>query len=255
MKSEKQPFFILLSVFLIFLLAHIPFTANGQKQEVDAIYLNNGEVFRGILQDQLDADIVQLQTLCWNTRLFSKSEINRIEREKVDLSAFGRGAVSPNGYFNRTDIGVLIGSGNNDNNTVFSAQMVNGYKIKGKYFPGVGIGIEFYEHAVIPVFADFSYAFMSHGVSPFVRASFGYSIPVEDSSEQWGAHTDYRGGLLYAAGIGASIHTGPSSALVISLVYRFQSIKSVYTEDWNDDVLNLEKQYNRIAIRIGFMFD
>ncbi len=60
---------------------------------------------------------------------------------------------------------------------------------------------------------------------------------------------------MYAAGVGTYIRTGGSSALMISLVYRFQSLKSVYSEEWTGDVLNLEKRFNRIAFRIGFIFD
>ncbi len=257
MKSAKQPscnlFLIILStLFIIIPLASL----DGQKQEVDAVYLNNGEVFRGILQDQLDPGIVQLQTLCWNTMLFSKSEISRIEKEKIDFRVYGGSTgTSSHGYFNRTDLGALIGSGNNEKNTIFSAQMVNGYKIGRRYFPGIGVGIEFYEYTVVPVYADFSYFITDHGVRPFLRGSFGYSIPLENSREEMGVRTDNRGGFLYVAGIGTSIRTGPASAMVISMVYRFQNLRSIYTQDWNDEVLDLEKQYNRISLRIGFMFD
>ncbi len=257
MKSLKQPavklsFFTLSILFTIFPISWV----YGQNQEVDAVYLINGEVFRGFLQDQPDPDQVQLETLCWNTRIFSKREISRIEREKVNLFVKGYNTgTSQYGYFNRTDLGLLIGSGNNEKNAIFSVQMVNGYKIDRKYFPGIGIGIEFYEYAVVPVSADFSYYFSSRQLSPFLRGSFGYSIPIEDPPEQWGSHTDTRGGILYTAGIGTSIRTGTSSALVLSLLYRFQSLRSINTVYWNDDMMNIEKQYNRISFRVGFMFD
>jgi hypothetical protein len=41
----------------------------------------------------------------------------------------------------------------------------------------------------------------------------------------------------------------------LSLVYRFQSLKSMTTQDWSDETLNLDKRYNRIAFRIGFVFE
>ena len=83
-------------------------------------------------------------------------------------------------------MGVLIGSGNNEKNAIFSTQMVNGYKINSRFYPGIGIGIEFYEQAVVPLFADMSYHFGRNVISPFIRGSIGYSIPVEDPPETWG---------------------------------------------------------------------
>ncbi len=228
----------------------------AQKHVVDAVYLENGEVFRGLLKESLDPDIVRLETLCLNTRLFSNSEISRIEREKISIQSFRYGRESSvHGYFNRTDMGLLVGSGNSSNNVVFSLQMVNGYKLGRRYYPGIGTGIEFYDHAVVPLFADFTYALSENRVSPFLRASFGYSFPMDDPQEQFGAITENKGGILYALGVGTSIRTGASSAMAISLVYRYQSLKSVYTENWNNDLLNLERRLNRIAFRIGFMFD
>ena len=162
---------------------------------------------------------------------------------------------SVHGYFNRTDLGLLIGSGNNSNNVAFSIQMVNGYKFARKFYPGIGTGIEFYDHAVLPLFTDFTYALAENNVSPFLRVSFGYSFPIEEPNEQWGSRTDNKGGIMYAAGVGTHIRTGAHSAMSVSLVYRFQSLRSVYTEDWNNDVVNLEKQINRVALRFGFIFD
>ena len=238
-----------------FLFVLHPVVADAQKQEVDAVYLNTGEVFRGTVKDQLNPQVIQLETLCLNTRLFSLDEVSRIEREKIDLTAFSHAAgASARGYFNRTELGALIGTGN-DNNAIFGVRMVNGYKFGGGYHPGIGVGIEFYEQAYIPVFADFTWSLMSNRVSPFLNGSFGYSIPSEDPPDVWGASTENLGGFLYSAGVGTFVRTGPSSALAISVVYRYQSLKSVYTEEWNDDVLNLEKQFNRLALRIGFIFD
>ncbi|MFC2098447.1 hypothetical protein ACFLSP_01745 [Bacteroidota bacterium] len=251
---EKTPGKRLIPILSILLLL-IPLMAEGQKKEVDAIYLSSGEVFRGTIKDHFNPELIQLETLCANMRLFPVSEVSRIEKEEIDLFAFSREAsISTRGYFNRTDLGALIGSGN-DNNAIFSLQMVNGYKFGKRYYPGIGVGLEFYEQAVVPVFADFTYLLGTHRVNPFIRGSLGYSIPLEDPEDQWGSTTNNNGGFLYSAGLGTSIRTGSSSALVLSLVYRFQSLKSVYTEEWSNEVLNIEKQFNRIALRIGFIFD
>ncbi len=237
------------------LLIMIPAGLSAQKRVVDVIYLNSGEVFKGHMRESPDPDKIRLETLCLNTRFFPKGEINRIEEEKINMKTMRYGKEpSVQGYFNKTDLGLLIGSGNS-NNVAFSIQMVNGYKFGGKYYPGIGTGLEFYGHTVLPLYADFTYALAENHVSPFLKASFGYSIPIEESRGQWGASTENKGGIMFAVGVGTMIRTGVHSAMSISLVYRYQSLRSVYTEDWNNDVVNLEKQMNRVALRFGFIFD
>lgn len=254
MERLKQPrlthFFLLIIFFCISCLNDLA----AQKQEVDAVYLKNGEIYRGSLQNHPEENQIMLQTLCWNTMIFGAGDIDHIDREMVNVKS-SRLHVPSSGYFNRTDLGMLIGTGNNEKNAIFSAQMVNGYKINSRFYPGFGIGIEFYEQAVVPLFADISYHFGRNVLSPFIRGSMGYSIPVEDPPETWGVITNNNGGYMYALGFGTFVRLNSHNSLSISLVYRFQSLKSVITQDWTDEVLNLNRQYNRIAFRIGFVFD
>lgn len=231
-----------------------PLYLSAQRQEVDAVYLKSGEVYRGVLKDHDDEDLIVLQTLCWNTMVFHSGDVDHISRETVNERKEGW-SVPYSGYFNRTDMGVLIGSGNNEKNAIFGVQMVNGYQVGNRFYPGFGIGIEFYEQAVLPLFADMSVQFGRQVISPFVRGSFGYALPVEDPPEAWGVRTKNRGGRMFGVGLGTFIRLNGHNSLSFSLLYRFQSLKSVTTQDWSDEVLNLDKQYNRIALRIGFVFD
>jgi hypothetical protein len=254
MKFLKQPrptFFY--SAILFFFILCVPDGA-GQKVEVDVVYLKNGGIYRGNLLDTGEKRPVKIQTLCWNTLIFDAGDVDHIDREMVNLG--GRNKFFPSsGYFNRTDMGVLIGSGNNEKNAIFSAQMVNGYQLNSRFYPGLGLGVEFYEQAVVPVFADLSYHLGRNVLSPFVRGSLGYSFPVEDPPEAWGVVAKNHGGYMYAVGLGTFIRLNGQNSLSIALVYRFQSLKSVIAQDWTDEVLNLDKQYNRMAFRIGFVFE
>jgi hypothetical protein len=254
MEHLKQPLKSLVLLVIVFFCVSFLSDLAAQKQQVDAVYLKNGEIYRGSLQNHPDENLIMLQTLCWNNMIFNTGDVDHIEREMVNARN-SRMHLPSNGYFNRTDLGALIGAGNNEKNAIFSAQMINGYKINSRFYPGLGIGIELYEQAVVPLFADMSYHFGRNVISPFIRGSIGYSIPVEDPPENWGVHTNYNGGYMYAAGMGTFIRLNGHNSLSISLVYRFQSLKSVITQDWNDEVLNLNKQYNRIAFRIGFVFE
>jgi hypothetical protein len=254
MKGLKQPSAIHFPIIILSCCMLFPLYLSAQGQEVDAVYLKSGEIYRGVLEDHDDEDLITLQTLCWNTLVFHRGDVDHISREMVNVPKDGRNVPS-SGYFNRTDLGVLIGTGNNEKNTIFSVQMVNGYQISHRFYPGLGVGIGFYEQAVLPLYADLSLQLGRQVISPFVRGSIGYALPVEDPPEAWGVRTKNRGGQMYAAGIGTFIRLNSHNSLSFSLVYRFQSLKSVTTQDWSDDVLNLDKQYNRIALRIGFVFE
>jgi hypothetical protein len=254
MKNGTQPSLIHLLFLVTFCCFSVPLDGMAQKQELDAVYLKNGEIYRGILAEDPEAGSVMLRTLCWNTMIFSQGEIDHIAREMVNTGN-PRRHIPSSGYFNRTDMGVLMGSGQNEKNVIFSAQMINGYKWNSRWYTGLGIGIEFFEQAVVPLFADLSLHLGRNALSPFIRGSFGYSVPVEDPPEAWGVRTDNRGGYLYAVGLGTFIRLNGHNALSLSLVYRFQSLTSVITEDWNNEILNLDKQYNRIALRIGLVFE
>jgi len=254
MQWLKQPRQAHLFLFIIFFCVFCLPELSAQKQEVDAIYMKNGEIYRGSLLKHPDSNKIMLQTLCWNTMIFNAGDVNHIDREMVNVKN-SRMHVPSSGYFNRTDLGVLIGSGNNEKNAIFSAQMVNGYKINSRFYPGIGIGIEFYEQTVVPLFADISCHLGRNVLSPYIRGSIGYSVPVEDPPETWGVSTNNHGGYMYAVGLGTLIRLNGQNSLSLSLAYRFQSLKSVITQDWSEEVLNLNKQYNRIAFRIGFVFE
>jgi hypothetical protein len=254
MERLKQPRSFLHLLLIVLICKFFPGDLSAQRREVDAVYLKSGEIYRGSLQPHEDDNLIRLETLCWNTMIFHAGEVDHIDREMMNIGR-QRNYLPSSGYFNRTDLGVLTGSGNNEKNAIFSAQMVNGYKIKSRFYTGLGIGVEFYEQAVIPLFADLTCHLGRKVLSPFLRGSIGYSIPVEDPPETWGVSTNNHGGWMYVGGLGTFIRLNGHNSLSISVVYRFQSLKSVISQDWNDEVLNLNKQYNRLAFRIGFVFE
>ena len=80
MERLKQPrlphFFMLIIFFCISCLNDL----SAQKQEVDAVYLKNGEIYRGSLQNHPDENQIMLQTLCWNTMIFNTGEVDHMDR-------------------------------------------------------------------------------------------------------------------------------------------------------------------------------
>ena len=253
---SKQPVATFFIILLLILSLSGKNNLQAQKQEVDALHLKSGDIYRGHMQSTGTPGVIVMETLCSNTLQFKMDEIDHLERESIRTGS--RNSFLPtneSGYFNRTDLGALIGTGNNDNNLIFGIQMVNGYQLKSRIYPGLGMGLEFFDQAFLPLFGDIVYYIGNRSVAPFVRGSLGYTLPLEDPHQDWGTILDSHGGLMYAVGLGTSIRMSQNNALCISVIYRFQNLRTVQTQDWNDDKVTLDTQYNRIAIRIGFVFD
>ena len=252
----KQPVVAIYIALFIILSQSVENNLQAQKQEVDALHLKSGDIYRGHMQSTGTPGVIVLETLCSNTLQFKMDEIDHLEREIISMG--GRSPFLPDnesGYYNRTDLGALIGTGNNDNNLIFGIQMVNGYQLKSRIYPGLGMGLEFFDQAFLPLFGDIVYYIGNRSVAPFFRGSLGYTLPLEDPRQDWGTKLDSHGGLMYAVGLGTSIRLSQNNALCISVIYRFQNLRTVQTQDWNDDKVTLDTQYNRLAIRVGFVFD
>jgi hypothetical protein len=252
----KQPVTTILISLLLILSLSRQNNLQAQKQEIDALHLKSGNIYRGHMLSTGTPGVIVLETLCSNTLQFKMDEIDHLERETIRMGR--RNSFLPrneSGYFNRTDLGALVGTGNNDNNLIFGIQMVNGYQLKSKIYPGLGMGLEFFDQAFMPLFADVVYYMGKSSVAPFVRGSLGYTLPLEDPRQDWGTILDSHGGLMCAVGFGTSIRMSQNNALCISVIYRFQNLRTVQTQDWNDDKVTLDTQYNRLGIRVGFVFD
>src|SRR4030042_6248024 len=119
---NKQP---ARSIFFIgfILLTFTIFRTSAQRHIVDVIALQNGDFSRGIIVEQPDTGIIRLNTLCHNTLNFNLNDISSVSTEKLNLRRSGLDLpfqYEPKGYVNITDFGILIATGNNNQNGIFT---------------------------------------------------------------------------------------------------------------------------------------
>ena len=165
------------------------------------------------------------------------------------------------GYYNITSVALLFGQGQDGFIPLPSLTMVNGWQINPNLFTGMGVGYEYYEWGVIPFFAEVKYMRSSDRVKPFCSLKLGYSIPAEkpsESSDYYNVITDYIGGVLVSPEAGIRIPMGYTNALMLSLGYHYQelSYKQTY-QNWyytTNTESTIHTNYNRISIKVGFMF-
>jgi hypothetical protein len=233
---------------LLLLLAStvIMHTARGQRGSMeDVLYLKNESVLRGAIISKNDSSI-RLQDSNGNIWAFNVTDIAKITREK----RFGGYQNSSRGYAHYTELGPLVaGKTTIDGVTTaaFSFQTVNGYRFAPYFFAGAGAGVDLYAtQTLLPVFGSLRGDLTkSGGIIPFYFVDAGYGINITQNAAN---NTDFKGGILYAAGIGVKIPFNTTAGFLISVGYRHQATS------YNVNNLRTTVDYNRLAIRAGFFF-
>lgn len=171
------------------------------------------------------------------------------------------------GFYNNTDVGLLVGSSKNNLKAPFSFMSVTGYHITEQFAIGIGIGSEFLAESYIPIVLDLRYYFRNDNFSPYVFIQGGYSIATEnevdsyynygpiyyDFSSIWPGPSSTtlnpNGGFLINPGFGIRKMFSNNFGLTFSVSYRFQRLN--YDENNNS---HIDVDYNRMNIRMGIIF-
>lgn len=247
--------FVTIRSFLI--LAMMVFSTFMYAQEVDHVYLKNGSVIRGNIQEIDPVDHVKIQDLCGNIWYYKITDVEKITAEpyQSELKEKKESLTFAPGFVNMTSIGFLAGSSNNMQVAPFSLLMVNGWRNSLGLFTGVGMGIEFLSTNYMPVFLDLRYDFLGQDVVPYIMAKGGYSMPLSSDRTEYDIDYTYSGGPLVGIGVGLKIKSRAHFAWDIGLLYRYQQTSYMEKYDWNQQEYSYTDVYNRIEIRLGFYID
>jgi hypothetical protein len=228
------------SIFFVFIL----FKASGQSsKKEDVLYLKNKWILRGKILEK-NNDIIKIQSRGGNVYVFSNKEIDSIAEEKIWKDFF----YIKKGFAHFTELGPLVAGKTTINGVTtaaFSFQTINGYKFSQYAMAGIGVGADLYAtQTVLPVFASFRGDLSKNGtIIPFYFGDAGYGINITQNSED---ATNFKGGFMYALGLGLKIPFNRSAGFLLSMGYRYQ--KTSYSmNNSSTDII-----YNRLAIRAGF---
>ena len=245
---------------LIFLFAnYVELTA--QLTTEDVIYLKNGTVIRGkILKNENDS--IKIETHCRNIFVYEKSVLLKLSKEPYNLPKGHENKLSlelnKKGIYNITTIGFLTGSSELTDAQTFSFQTILGYNHNQYIGTGIGIGIEKLQTKLVPVFISLKSNLLNKLNSPILNVSFGYSFPLSKEKQDDYQNYNYEGGLNFGIDIGICSYKTPKRALLISAGYRYQLVKeTTNSTSWyypNSTELTTY-EFNKIAIKIGFMFN
>ncbi|MBW6490794.1 MAG: hypothetical protein K0B15_06310 [Lentimicrobium sp.] len=241
---------VVLSLFAGLLL---PGGAAAQNRKKDAVYLKSGDVVIGKIDnyDSLAGVVISNDCGIWNYRI---NEVDRIQKYSDDRKS----KLKPRGYYNISSVALLLGEGADGFIPYPSITTVNGYQWNQQIFAGIGLGYEFYEWSNLPLFAEVKFMLEPDVVTPFFSFKTGYSFPLSKNKEMdwYGNGGKTFGGVLLSPEAGIKISLSGKSALLLGIGYHYQELS--YEEPVYGWMQNYEKKvfvhYNRISLRIGFMF-
>ncbi len=230
----------MLALFFSFVFAET--NAQSLKKE-DVLYLKNKWVLRGKIIEQ-NNDTIKIQTREGNIYVFPLSEIDSIAHEKMWKNFFYKNK----GFAHFTELGPLVAGKTTMSGVTtaaFSFQTVNGYKFSQYAMTGIGVGADLYAtQSLLPVFVSFRGDLAKNGSAiPFYFVDAGYSINITQNSSE---ATGFKGGFMYALGLGIKIPFNRNAGFLLSMGYRYQ--RTSY--QLNNESTNII--YNRLAVRAGF---
>lgn len=177
--------------------------------------------------------VLIILSLCCSSLFLQAQELPLVYREK--------------GFGHYTEIGALAATRNRPDNVTtaaFSFQTVNGYRFSNRLFTGVGVAADLYAtQTIIPVFASVRTNLLDKGIFiPYLFADAGYGFDITTSTTD----LQYKGGVMFATGIGFKIRFSAVAGFHLNMGYRVQK-GSAGPAGHLDPYTN-----QRIALRAGF---
>ena len=236
----------------------LPLLATAQQNEFDALYLNNGSVLRGKVLESTPGQGVKIEMVGNNILVIPESEVQKIVMRETEPET-----ASKSGQPSRIEVHPQVHLfGGSDQSWGFTVSTA--YAFPFRLSVGAGTGVEWFNTAMLPMFAYVSYKILPGKWSPYLYAQAGYALSLEKNQDNYyyyyGDQKNH-GGILAGAGAGIRKDFSNHSAITFSVGYRFQQSRMTSEYDYwydgdPDHKVKTERteQFNRIALSLGFLF-
>ena len=230
------------------------FIGGNLSKAQQSVTLTNGSIIKGVVIPEADSTKLCVKTSDGSEWVFEKTNVQTVEsidsRESTTL-AFG----NKKGYYNVTDVGLLMGNDGLYSTVAVSAQTVSGYMFNQHWSMGLGLGIESFNVPLAPIFLEGRYYPFKSRFSPFFALQSGYGIPLENYIGNDRKRVN-RGGFMLNQLIGIKHQVTRNIGMVLSGGYRYQQSISNQNYWWftDGDTGLIRTHYNRFVFRLGFIF-
>lgn len=141
-----------------------------------------------------------------------------------------------------------------ENRLSLTLQTFNGVQLKPRLAVGLTTGIDWYNTALLmPVAAGARYDLVrsKKNVTVFGMLDAGYGFNWLQAD---GTGYDTQGGMMLNPGVGLKFGFKSGSAMLLSLSYKRQDAQITKPLGWGEVEKWENRTYNRMALRLGFMF-
>lgn len=220
----------------------------------DVVYLKNGSIIRGQLQESPSPAVVRLETIGQNLFVFKQEEVERVAREYAKANfkyPYTRG------YQHITDVGISIGYkptvnalSDPDRSVDVSIQTFNGYQFMPALAVGLTTAIDTYGSlTLLPVALGIRGDITKTKVRPYYGLDAGYAL---DWLSNPHAVANQDGGFLWSPTLGLKFNSQKTHAFILNLGYRNQKATA---ETRSGNVTTTQhNHYQRVLFRIGMSF-
>ncbi|HKJ42956.1 MAG TPA: hypothetical protein VKA27_12760 [Sunxiuqinia sp.] len=247
------------AIFLLALLFPL-ISCYAQKHKKETIYLKNGSVLKG-RSVRIDDDrmVVRSGRNIW---VLNDSQIDTVAPKSLSKSLVFTSPV----YFLKTTVGVLAGSSINEQKTPFSFDASFNYRLSPQFYTGLGLGVDLFEESYLPVFLKAEYRLRDTRFSPFASVKGGYMIPLDQKirtqtyydiapyisywPQNYQETLDNKGGVMFNPEFGFVNFFSNNMGMSLAFGYRFHQSNFEGEKHYK-----LEKNYNRLSIRLGILFN
>lgn len=193
-------------------------SALAQNQTLDVVYLTNGSVMRGKIEELVPGQQTRFRTTDGNLFVFDTKDIAKIEKEEVGEK---QGGSILDGISSRETFGLGYAVyGNNIQNFIkfrITESLVN----KQGLSLGLGLGIHYQnlsDQMYLPVMATLGYhaAGAKGSLSPAVMVTLGYSFDAKSKLKSIGYYLN--------PAVGACYKVGDQSELSLMLGWDYQAV-------------------------------
>jgi len=250
------------TLLMLILLLALPMLIFAQQNEFDALYLNNGSVLRGKVIESTPGKGVKIEIVGNNVLFIPENEIQKIVMREGTTEV----KTQPEQPRQSSKIEIypqihLFGGADQSGGITTSVA----YKFPFRLSAGAGTGVEWFNGAMLPVFASVNYKILPGTLSPYLYGQLGYAFSIDNNQNNYdyyyGQNQNNLGGFLAGIGAGLSKDISANTAITFSIGYRYQQTKitseyNPYYDSNPDHVIKSDRteKFNRIALSVGIKF-
>lgn len=235
----------------------------AQSNALQDIYLKSGSIIRGKVVE-LSSEKVKIEIGDNVISEFNMSDVGKVVPAETVQPATEKKERTPyirrKGFFNDTEFGFMIGSGNADDkfNTAISFQTSSGYKVNPYFKVGGGAGVDHYTDygsTFVTVSGRVAGDMLNHWITPVYFLDEGYGFVFENGKTDSGAEiTRSKGGWMMHAGIGLKFYTPSKASFSILAGYKVQKSQRDYQYDYYEYTYHEDRTYSRLTFGMGVGF-